>query len=239
MLKLIVRASVLMSLGCSVAISETIRIEFQGTVDMIATADGVDATDYIGSEIVVGTSFTGYYDFDSTAQDISLGLVPDQAVYRFDQSPFEMFVEMGSFTFRSNPTERQILITASNDSPPLGGLPGGDLYTVSSTKDELVIGANGLNDFRPEMVLHLVGGDDVRDGVELLLSPEEHAMYPDAAFIVQGIDPTNQDNTFLINSGDVVFTVVPEPASVNLALFALFCIGWRLRERDTSRPAVI
>lgn len=231
MLKPMLNAIAVTLLSTSAAHTEIIRIDFHGTVETIAGADGVVVSDYIGSGIAVGTPYSGHYIFDSEAQDLGLGLVPNRAVYQFTESPFEMVVEMGGFIFRSNPSNRFLLLTASNDVPPLGGTPGGDEYTVSSTKDEVVVGSNGLRDFRPEMVLQLLGGNAVRDGVTLLLTPEQHQAYTSATLSIQGIDPTNQDDTFVIQSGDVVFSFVPEPSALILVLTLLPCVLRRRRRR--------
>lgn len=210
----------------------TIQIDFQGTVDTIAGAEGLNVSDYIGSNIAVGTPFSGHYLFDSEAEDLGLGLVPDRAVYEFNEAPFEMVVDIGGFTFRTNPSDRFLLTTVANDAPPIGIVPGGDVYTVASARDELVVGTDGLKDFRPEMVLQLIGGNEVHDGVDLLLTPEQHAAFPTSTFSIQGIDPTNEDDSFLIQSGNVVFSSVPEPQSLSLLLFSALLIGRRRRTRS-------
>lgn len=229
MLKMVLASFAVCSLTTFVH-AETIRIDFHGTVDAIQGAEGVAVSDYVGSAISEGTSFTGYYLFDSSAQDLGMGFVPNHAVYQFSESPYGMVVEMGGFTFQTNPDDRMLIATASNDAPAVGVVPGGDSYSIASARDAVVVGTGGLKDFRPEMVLSLLGGNDVRDDTQLLLTTEQHAAYSTSTFSVQGFDPSNEDNSFLIHSGDVVFSAVPEPSSIWLT----FCLVpafhmWRRR----------
>ena len=199
----------------------TVRVDFQGVVDHVDASEGVNHDDYLGGKVVVGTPFSGSFHFDDSATDLGMGFVANTAVYQYQTPPNGMSVEIGGFTFRSDPLDTQFVIAVANNMEELGGVGSGDTYAISSVRDEIVVGSDGLMSFQPEIVLELSGDSSVRDSVELITTPEGHGVYPNSRFAVQGFDVNDRDKSFLIHSGEVSFVVsVPEPASQSLLVFA-------------------
>lgn len=203
--------------------AEPIEIAFTATVDQIAVGTtNPDPADYIGSGITVGTELSASFVFDSDNIPQGGGPIAGTATHLFSGDPFAFAVTGGGFTFATDPTaDPRVIIAITNN------LPVGDTYTVASGPGNEVPGQGGLLGFMATPVLAL-RGDEVRDDFALLLTGEAHSVYPEAQLAIQVVDLVDQDATFIINAGQVQYTVIPEPSA---ALMMLVGLGAVCRQR--------
>lgn len=98
----------------SPAQSTYITIGITGVVDYVEDLGEGDG--YLDGLIGVGDSITGYYTYDTDTPDTNpLSYI---GTYNYYSSPSGIFLNIGSFSFRTDLTNVNFLIEITNDYPP-------------------------------------------------------------------------------------------------------------------------
>jgi hypothetical protein len=172
-------SSVVALLLCSGnARSEFVSFEFTGRVTSI-----VDHLGVLGEDTSGLTTFYGSYTFDAAAAPIHVSLDLREAIYQFVDSPAEMIVRLGGFTFRTAPDRRDVRIIVRDES----GFSGSDDYQFMSMYND----HEGLmgDRFIPILDMHWMGSTIEHEpfsSLNLPRMPPSLAMFGGGAFEIRG-----------------------------------------------------
>lgn len=102
--------------------ADFVTIPFQANVVAIETQPGVEPTDYIGSEIGVGTPATGTLTVDADAAPIGGG-TSSGASYLMNEPPAGMVIEIDGIVVQSaQAAPVSVSIQVGNDTTVAGGV---------------------------------------------------------------------------------------------------------------------
>ncbi|MCF6337770.1 MAG: PEP-CTERM sorting domain-containing protein [Gammaproteobacteria bacterium] len=196
--------------------SVPITFSFSGTVTNYFYDPGTG--DAFGGSVGAGTTFTGFYTFESTSPDWSAA-DPEYGGYHSVLLPYGMIATIGGNTVSGLGSD--MLIDVWNT-------PGGDSYTALA----LDYGFQSLG-------IQLSGGSSsVFDNDSLLLSPPDIADFAEARFGYVVTDPFGPVVLSVIGTLTelTLVSTIPEPASLALMGLGLAGLGFARRKKRPVNP---
>ena len=162
---------------------------------------------------------TGTYIYDSAEADSDP--LPDMGSYQYNNPPYGISLEVGGFTFMTDPANTDFVIGIMQLGQPVGGPE--DSYSVISENNMPL--SNGVPTGRMGIVAHTGGGAFSTD--ELSVDALDLSQW--SQVIVGCGDASNIGIDYYIEADVTSMALVPEPATILLLTLAIPALRTRRR----------
>jgi hypothetical protein len=188
------------------------------TIGIEATVNGVnDSRNLLEGKVTVGSTITGFYIYDSLAQDEYPEML-DWSVYRFATNPYGISLTVGDTTFQTDPANINLTIGISND------FQNEDGYGVGSRNNLMLANGTIVDKISWDLIDNL--GTAISN-TDLPVIPPDLSKWSLNNLVISGGIGGNYpiyEKSFAINAQVTSAYLIPEPVSLMLFGFGLLVL---------------